>query len=76
MLAVLRGERRWIECPGACAMPLYSSSLGGMKVGFGSCLLDKGSVVIGVLGCWIADCRLLRGTYYGHCSWSEIMDKS
>ncbi len=30
MLAVLRGESRWIECRGACAMSLYSSSLGGI----------------------------------------------
>ncbi len=30
MLAVLQGERRQIECQGACAMSLYSSSLGEM----------------------------------------------
>jgi hypothetical protein len=30
MLAVLQGERRLIECRGACTMLLYSSSLGGM----------------------------------------------
>ncbi len=30
MLVVLWGERRRIECLGACAMLLFSSSLGGM----------------------------------------------
>jgi hypothetical protein len=30
MLAALGGERRQIEYQGACAMPLYSSSLGEM----------------------------------------------
>jgi hypothetical protein len=59
MFAVLPGERRRIECRGACAMLLYSSSSGGKYVGFGSCLLDEGGMVIGVLGCWIADCRII-----------------
>ncbi len=47
MLAVEWGERRWIECRGACAMSLYLLSLGGMLDGFGSCLLDKEVVLIG-----------------------------
>jgi hypothetical protein len=77
IVVVPGGERSRIECRGACSMSLYSLSLGGILVGFGSCLLDEGGVVIGVLGCWITDCSTRRGVRImgiavGQRSWSGV----